>query len=162
MAGQDAWKPIAAALLTAIVVATAGALITDLGPWYVNLKKPSWQPPDWLFGPAWTLIFGLDALAAVLAWRGARTPADERRIIILFAINLTLNVLWSALFFRLHRPDWALGEVGFLLLSVAALVLGLRPMSRLASALILPYLAWVGFASFLNWTIVQINPPFAS
>lgn len=160
--GQGLWRPIFAAALTAILVATLGALITDLGPWYVALRKPVWQPPDWLFGPAWTLIFGLAALAAVLAWRHAQKRRERWRMIGLYALNLSLNVLWSVLFFRLHRPDWALAEVGFLWLSIAALMAGLWALSRTASGLLLPYLAWVSFAAFLNWTIVQINAPFSS
>ncbi len=160
--GQGLWRPIFAAALTAILVATLGALITDLGPWYVALRKPVWQPPDWLFGPAWTLIFGLAALAAVLAWRHAQERRERWRMIGLYALNLSLNVLWSVLFFRLHRPDWALAEVGFLWLSIAALMAGLWALSRTASGLLLPYLAWVSFAAFLNWTIVQINAPFSS
>jgi len=155
------WIPVAAAAGAALAVAGLGAAVTDLGEWYQELRQPAWKPPDWLFGPAWTLIFGLAALAGVEAWRHARAPAERARIILLFAINGALNVLWSGLFFRLHRPDWALAEVGFLWLSIVALIVGLAPLSKTASWLLVPYLAWVTFAALLNRAVVQLNSPFA-
>jgi tryptophan-rich sensory protein len=79
-------------------------------------------------------------------------------IIVLFAINYALNIAWSALFFRLERPDWALIEVIFLWLSIVALMIGLMPISATAGLLIIPYLAWVSFAAYLNLTIVRLNP----
>jgi tryptophan-rich sensory protein len=151
---------VLAAGLSALVVAMLGASMTDLGPWYQSLQKPDWQPPDWLFGPAWTIIFALAALSAVVAWRAA--PSDESRewIIGLFAVNGVLNVLWSALFFRLHRPDWALVEVVFLWLSILVPILIFLRYAKPASALLVPYLAWVSFAAILNWEIVKLNGPF--
>jgi tryptophan-rich sensory protein len=136
--------------------------MTDLGPWYQELNKPSWQPPDWLFGPAWTIIFALAAVAAVAAWRSAPTEADSEWIIILFAANGILNVLWSALFFHFHRPDWALIEVPFLWLSILIPIVVFWRYSKAASALLLPYLAWVTFAAVLNYEIVRLNGPFGA
>ena len=158
--GGRVWLPIACAAAAAILVATLGALMTDLGNWYVNLDKPSWQPPDWLFGPAWTLIFALAAASGVLAWRGAPDQARAEWIVGLFALNGFLNVLWSLLFFRLHRPDWALWEVGFLWLSILALIVMIAPASATGSWLLAPYLVWVSFASALNVAIVRLNAPF--
>jgi translocator protein len=153
-------KPIIIAALAALTVAMVGGLITDIGPWYLGLVKPTWQPPDWLFGPAWTLIFSLAAASGVLAWRDAPNPSRRIWMLALFAVNGLLNVLWSFLFFKLHRPDWALMEVGFLWLSVAVLMVVLGRYSRMASWLLAPYLAWIAFAAFLNWTTVQLNGPF--
>jgi len=154
------WKPIVAAALSAMAVAGLGALTTDLGPWYYRLRKPLWQPPDWLFGPAWTLIFALAALAGVLYWRRPMNRNDRLQVIAAFALNAFLNTFWSLLFFRLKRPDWGLYEVGFLWLSIVLLIMLLARGSRGAAWLLVPYLAWVSFASFLNWTIVQLNAPF--
>jgi tryptophan-rich sensory protein len=137
-----------------------GALMTDLGQWYVTLRKPTWQPPDWLFGPAWTLIFALCAVAGYLGWRSAPDRKSREWIIAVFAMNGFLNVLWSALFFRLKRPDWALIEVVFLWLSIVALIIVLWRHSRTAGLLLLPYLAWVTFAAVLNYAVVQLNAPF--
>ncbi len=151
------WKPIVAAALSASAVGGLGALTTDLGPWYYHLQKPRWQPPDWLFGPAWTLIFALAALAGVIYWKNRRRREDRLQIIAAFALNAFLNTLWSLLFFRLERPAWALYEVGFLWLSIVLLIVLLARGSRGAAWLLVPYLVWVSFASCLNWAIVQLN-----
>jgi tryptophan-rich sensory protein len=144
----------------AILVAGLGGLMTDIGSWYENLRKPDWQPPGWLFGPAWTLIFTLTAIAGVMSWIDARSRADQRLIITLAAANGALNVLWSILFFRLHRPDWSVIEVVALWLSVLAMLIGFGKSARVSGWLILPYLVWVSFAGFLNWEIVHLNAPF--
>jgi tryptophan-rich sensory protein len=154
------WLPVLGAAAAAILIASLGATMTDLGPWYQALKKPSWQPPGWLFGPAWTLIFALAAASGVIAWRNAPTDKLREWVIGLFAINGTLNVLWSMLFFRLQRPDWALIEVALLWLSVLVPIIVFARYAKMASALLVPYLAWVTFAAFLNWEIVRLNAPF--
>lgn len=155
----SAVKPIALAAAAAIFIALLGATITDLGDWYRQLAKPSWQPPDWLFGPAWTLIFALTAWSALRGW--LRAPVAERAWLIgLFFLNGFLNVLWSLLFFRAQRPDWALIEVVFLWLSIIWLMLAVGRHDRMAAWLLLPYLAWVAFAGYLNLTVVRLNAPF--
>jgi len=143
-----------------MTVAGLGALTTDLGPWYFRLHKPAWEPPDWLFGPAWTLIFALAALAGVIYWTRWTNRNDRLRMVAAFALNAFLNTFWSLLFFRFERPDWALYEVGSLWLSIALLIVLLARGSRTASWLLLPYLGWVSFAALLNWKIVQLNMPF--
>ena len=153
-------KPIIIAALAAMAVAGIGGLMTDIGPWYLGLVKPSWQPPDWLFGPAWTLIFSLAAASGVIAWRAAPNQASREWMLALFALNAVLNVSWSLLFFKLKRPDWALMEVGFLWLSVALLIVVLGRYSRKASLLLAPYLVWITFAAALNWATARLNGPF--
>jgi tryptophan-rich sensory protein len=142
------------------VVAAAGGSATDIGPWYRALKKPAFQPPDWLFGPTWTLIFALTAIAAADAWTAAPAGIARRRIVFAFSLNGVLNVLWSVLFFALRRPDWALVEVVALWLSIVAMLVAVRPWSIRATVLLLPYLAWVTFAAILNLEIVRLNRPF--
>jgi len=154
------WTPILVAAGVAIFLGVFGGLMTPLGPWYRQLAKPSWQPPDWLFGPAWTIILGLAAWSAVIAWNAAPDAAARTSVIILFGTNAVFHALWSPLFFRAHRPDWALIEVVFLWASLVALVVGLWPISPKASLLIVPYLLWVSFAAFLNLAIVRLNRPF--
>lgn len=155
------WTSILVAAAAATAVGTLGGVLTDTGLWYQNLAKPSWQPPDWAFAPAWTLIFVLAAVAAIYAWRDAQTTAQRWTVVALFTLNSVLNSLWSTLFFVVKRPDWALIEVALLWLSVLLPVLVFWRRSRTASLYLMPYLAWVSFAAFLNFTVVRLNAPFA-
>ena len=158
--GRRIAVPVVVAAISALAVAMLGALMTDLGDWYYGLRQPPWKPPDWLFGPAWTLIFALTAAAGVTAWREMQGKAPREWLLVLFALNGFLNVLWSLLFFRLQRPDWAQFEVAFLWLSIVVLIVFVGRHSRLAAALLLPYLAWVSFAAVLNGAVVRLNAPF--
>jgi benzodiazapine receptor len=157
---SENFLPILIAALAAIGLGTLGAQLTELGPWYRGLVQPAFKPPDIWFGPAWTLIFILAASAGVTAWKNAPDQSSRRWLIGLFALNAGLNSLWSLLFFKLQRPDWALIEVGFLWLSIAALIVATRRYSRTAGFLLLPYLLWVTFASAINYATVQLNGPF--
>ena len=160
MRHRSALKPILVAAAAALLVAGLGGLMTDIGAWYLSLKQPAWKPPDWLFGPAWTIIFAFAAASGVTAWRAAPDRASRDWLLALFALNGFLNVLWSLLYFRLRRPDWALMEVCFLGLSVVLLMLVLGRYARKASALLVPYLLWIVFAGLLNWATVRLNGPF--
>lgn len=153
-------RPVLTAAAAALCVAVLGGLATDLGPWYRNLEKPWFQPPDWLFAPAWTLIYAFVAASAVLSWWGAGSGRNRRVVLWLYGANALLNVLWSVLYFRLQRPDWALVEVGILWLSIAALIVVMRRHSPAAAWLLVPYIAWVTFAAALNWAVVDLNAPF--
>ncbi len=146
----------------AIVLLVGGGLATPIGPWYRNLRKPRLQPPNWLFGPAWTVILGLSAWSAATAWDSTTDPATHRAIIIVFAVNALCHAAWSPLFFKARRPDWALIEVVFLWISIAMLMIVLWPISHKAALLNLPYLLWVSFASWLNSAIVRLNGPFGT
>jgi tryptophan-rich sensory protein len=152
---------IAVAALWGVAVAGIGAWLTELSSWYYALRKPAWQPPDWLFGPAWSVILALASLSAFLGWHSPEGSESRTLIAALFAANGVLNILWSPLFFKLRRPDWALIEVPFLWLSILVPIIVLAPISTIASLLLAPYLAWVSFAAVLNLTIVRLNQPFA-
>ncbi len=142
------------------LLAFLGGLATPLGPWYYGLDQPTWKAPDYLFGPVWTIIFGLVAYAAIKAWTACQTSRDRKRIALTFGINGLLNLLWSVLFFSLQRPDWALMEVGLLWLSIAEMMLAVRPLAPIAVRALLPYLVWVTYAAILNVAIVNLNGPF--
>jgi len=154
------WKPVAVAACVALAVALVGGSMTDLGNWYQTLKQPLWKPPDWLFGPAWTLIFAATALSASLMWWNTQAKMERRLAIGLFLLNAFLNLLWSWLFFTLERPDWAFFEVIFLWLNIAILMVLVSRHDRRAGWLLLPYLAWVSFAAMLNRAVIDLNGPF--
>ena len=115
------WRTLIWALALSYATAGIGGVLTDLGPWYQALKQPEWKPADLWFGPIWTTIFTLAAISVWLAWHEAKWPAQQRRVVVLFVVNAVCNVGWSALFFALKRPDWAMWEWGVLWLSVASL-----------------------------------------
>jgi translocator protein len=149
---------VAAAVVWVGLTMTVGALASPIGPWYRALHKPSWQPPDWLFAPVWTVIFVLAASAAVVAWESSRATAGSRAFLVLaYVANSLLNTLWSVLFFTLRRPDWALLEVPALWLSILGLIVAVRPLAPRAAWLLVPYLAWVSFAAVLNFAITRLN-----
>jgi translocator protein len=148
---------------TIVVTAGSGAALTakSLVPWYRGLRKPSWNPPNWLFGPAWTVIFALTGTAFVIAWNApGATPAQRTAVALALAANLGLNTLWSTLFFYRQRPDLAQWEVVLLWLSIVALMLAVHPLSHAGTWLLVPYLLWVSFAAALNRRIVTLNAPF--
>jgi tryptophan-rich sensory protein len=152
--------PIAFAVAWTILLGLTGALVTDIGPWYRGLIKPSWQPPDWLFGPVWTSIFICAAVAFYLTWQHPEATTRTRTLLVtLWLVNALLNVLWSFLFFRLRRPDWSLLEIAPLWLSIVGMLVVASTAGR-AGWLLAPYIVWVSFAAVLNATIVRLNGPF--
>jgi translocator protein len=147
-------------LVWGLTVAILGGLATDLGPWYHALKEPFWKPPDWAFGPIWSIIFILSGVAWVGAKHLTTDVSMSRRLTILFWLNACLNLLWSILYFRFQRPDWSLYESVFLWLSVLAILLTIKKVSTRYSLYMLPYLIWVSIAIVLNWDTVRLNGPF--
>ena len=158
----DRWATIAVAGLAASAVAAIGGLMTEIGPWYEGLNFPPWRPPNWLFGPVWTLIFIFAAASGVIAWHDAPDQSARVSLIAMFAANALLNVAWSPLFFKLRRPDWAFAELLFYWVSILALAVFAFRISATAGWLLAPYLAWVSFAGYLNWRMVALNAPFTT
>jgi len=126
------------------------------GEWYASLKKPAWNPPAWIFGPVWTALYAMMAVAVWLVWKRGGFAA-QRRPLALFLVQLALNAAWTPLFFGLHRPGLAFAEMLLLWLAILATLLAFRPVSRVAAWLLAPYLAWVSFAVVLNFTLWRLN-----
>jgi tryptophan-rich sensory protein len=141
-----------------LVCFAAPALGSAAGPgeWYARLAKPSWNPPGWLFGPVWTLLYAMMAVAAWMIWRRGGWRA-QRLALGLFLTQLGLNALWTPLFFGQHRPDLALIDIAALWLAIVATLVAFARVHRPAAALLVPYLAWVSFATFLNFTLWRLN-----
>ena len=144
-----------AAAVTAVAV--VGGLATDTSSdWYRELEKPSWQPPGSVFGPVWTVLYVLIAVAATLSFRDVGGP--RRRLVLgLYAANLALNVAWTWIFFQGHAPTAAGIEIVFLLATIVALIWLVRPHNWAAALALAPYGAWVAFATALTWAIAAHN-----
>lgn len=129
----------------------------DAPQFYGQLVQPSWAPPAWLFGPAWTVLFILMGVSAWLVWRshGFRGAGAALK---LFVAQLVANALWSWLFFAWRQGAWALAEVAVLWLLIAATLFAFWRLHKLAAVLLVPYLAWVSFAAALNFTLWRLNP----
>lgn len=138
--------------------AALGSVATapSIPSWYATLVKPSWNPPNWLFGPVWTVLYIFMSVAAWLVWRqgGLR---QARGPLALFAVQLVLNAAWSWLFFGFHMPGVAFLEILVLLAAIGATTVAFWPRSKAAGILMLPYLSWVAFASVLNFAIWRLN-----
>jgi tryptophan-rich sensory protein len=142
-------------VLLCFAAAAFGGLFPP-GEWYASLKKPSWNPPGWVFGPVWTALYAMMAVAAWLVWKRGGWAA-QRRLLMLFLAQLILNAAWTPLFFGLHRPGLAFAEIVLLWLAIAATLAAFRPVNRVAAWLLAPYLAWVSFAAGLNFTLWRLN-----
>lgn len=126
------------------------------GEWYATLKKPSWNPPGWIFGPVWTALYTMMAVAAWLVWKRGGFAA-QRKPLALFLTQLVLNAAWTPLFFGLHLPGIAFAEIVMLWLAIASTLAAFRPVSTAAAWLLAPYLAWVSFAAVLNFALWRLN-----
>jgi tryptophan-rich sensory protein len=126
------------------------------GEWYKNLAKPWWTPPDWLFGPVWTLLYLFMGVAAWLVWRRGGFQ-EARGALALFLVQLLLNALWSWVFFGLQQPGWAFLELSLLWLAIAATLAAFWRLVPAAGWLLAPYLAWVSFAGVLNFALWHLN-----
>jgi tryptophan-rich sensory protein len=157
-------------LLVCFGVAAFGAQFTP-GEWCAALEKPPWNPPAWVFGPVWTLLYAMMAVAGWMVWRGgdaagwgasggavrAAGADGRRRALAVFALQLVLNGAWSWLFFGLHRPGLAFAEIVTLWLAILATTVLFWKQRPLAGALLLPYLAWVSFAAALNFELWRLS-----
>jgi tryptophan-rich sensory protein len=142
-------------LAACFLAALTGAFYRP-GQWYEDLKKPSWRPPNWLFGPVWTALYIMIAVSGWLVWRemgfaAAAVPLGA------YGIQLALNAAWSPIFFGLHRPDLGFITILLMWVFIAATIVLFHQISLLAALLLLPYLIWVPFAAALNHSIWRLN-----
>jgi tryptophan-rich sensory protein len=152
----------AAALFVALGVTYAAAAVGALASvqarsFYAELARPEWAPPGWLFGPVWSALYTLMAIAVWLVWRSVGFAA-ARSAVGFFAAQLAANALWSWLFFAWRLGAAAFAEVLLLWALILATVVAFWRLSRLAAVLLVPYLAWVTFASALTWAVWRLNP----
>jgi translocator protein len=152
-------SPMAGFVMLAVLVvltfcAPLGGMIAPPGAWYGSLNKPAWNPPAWIFGPVWTLLYLMMAVAAWLAWNKTR----DMRVLRPYFIQLALNAAWTPVFFGLEQPGWALVVIIALWLAILQTIRSFRFTSQAAAWLLAPYLLWVSFATVLNFTLWRMNP----
>ena len=153
------WLRFAVAILVPQAAGGIGALFTapEIGRWYASLTWPAYTPPDWAFGPVWTVLFLLMGIAAFLVWRKGLTDGRVQVALAAFIIQLVLNTLLSFLFFGMHSPALALIEIVLLWIAIAATIFFFYRISRPAAYLLAPYTLWVTFAAYLNYQFWILN-----
>ncbi len=160
---DDSLLKVAGETIGAIVFCNAigGATAIGTSPtrddWFESLEKPSFQPPNWVFGPAWTILYSLMGVSLSVLWRARGKDEDADSALALFGIQLAMNSLWSFLFFRWKSPGWALVDIVGLFVAIVMTLRAAWKVSPLAGALLIPYLVWVGFATVLNFSIWRKN-----
>lgn len=150
---------LAVALAICFGVAGLGGWMTasNIPTWYAGIAKPSWTPPNWLFGPVWSLLYAMMAVAAWRVWMRAE-PGKAAAPLAIFGVQLALNLAWSGLFFSLRSPMLGLVDIAALWVAIVATIVSFGRVSRLAAGLLIPYLLWVSFAAALNLAIWRLNP----
>jgi translocator protein len=158
MSNKHPWIGLCIFLAVCFAAAGIGGAVTSpkINNWYMTLVKPSWNPPNWIFGPVWSALYFCMAIAAWLVWR-PRGFSQSALPLSLFGVQLILNVLWSCLFFGLQRPGLAFFELLLLWTAIAATIVTFWRRSTIAGILLLPYWAWVGFAGVLNFAFWRLN-----
>lgn len=155
LAMKNDWIGLVVFLGVCFAVGALGSFATtpEIPKWYATLRKPAWNPPNWLFGPVWTTLYAMMAVAAWLVWK--RTAWSMG--LTLFSIQLALNLAWSFIFFKFHSQGLALIDIVLLWLAILATTIKFAAVSPLAAGLLVPYLLWVTFATVLNFTIWKLN-----
>jgi len=148
---------ISVALPLAVGGLSGFATARGVSTWYPSLVKPSFNPPAWVFGPAWTVLYIMMGVAAFLVWRQGLDAEGVKIALTVFAIQLVLNGLWSILFFGLQTPGWALAEIVLLWMAIGITTLLFWRVVPSAGVLLLPYWMWVSFATVLNASLWWLN-----
>jgi benzodiazapine receptor len=155
---RNPWWGLAGWLVVTFIAAAAGSLASTQAPdFYAQLVRPSWSPPAWLFGPVWSVLYTLMAVAAWLVWRVGGF-AYARTALTLYLVQLVFNALWTWLFFGLQRGGLAFADIVLNGLLIVATLVAFWRIRPLAGALLVPYLLWVTFAAALNYAVWQLNP----
>jgi benzodiazapine receptor len=150
---------LAISIIICLAAGFIGSIFTNrqIPTWYAALKKPSFSPPNWLFGPVWTALFILMGISLFLVWRKGLSYDGVKIAIIIFGIQLILNILWSILFFGFKSPLAGFIEIIILWILILITILVFYPIAKPAALLLLPYILWVSFASILNFSLWRLN-----
>jgi len=152
------WK-LTIAIVVCEATGIASAIISNAGinAWFQTLEKPSWNPPAYLFGPVWTLLYALMGISFWLVWTAKALEWNKRNAYLLFGCQLFLNFWWSILFFKCHSPLLAFIDIVLMIITILLCIFVFAKFSKIAAWLLVPYISWVTFASILNYTIWILN-----
>src|SRR3989339_747339 len=159
-------KPLIQLIIAIAIAELAGIIgsfftVGAIDTWYTGIVKPAWNPPSWLFGPVWVTLYAMMGVAVWLVWRrrdsGSKAGMTWRLALAMFGIQLVLNALWSIIFFGLHSPGWAFVEIVLLWAAIVGTIGVFWRISKPAALLLVPYILWVSFAGYLNYTIWDLN-----
>lgn len=131
--------------------------VTGVESWYQTIDRPSWNPPNWIFGPVWTALYILMGVALFLVWKDKSAGGVKKFALLLFVVQMLLNFFWSIIFFSLQQPGWAFAEIVLLWLFILITIFAFARLNNMAAWLLVPYVSWVSFAAILNFTIWQLN-----
>ncbi len=131
--------------------------VTGVESWYLTIQKPTWNPPNWVFGPVWTTLYVMMGIALFLVWKEDTSRELKAIAFILFGVQLLLNFFWSFIFFKLEQPGWAFAEILVLWTAILACIFAFGQVNKTAAWLLVPYISWVSFATILNGTIWKLN-----
>lgn len=152
------YRKLAAVIVITLTAAAIGSVATfqSIPTWYATLNKPALNPPSWVFGPVWTILYVLMAVSAYLVWNSK--SRQKREALAIYGLQLILNVAWSIAFFGFKSPFYALVVIIALWLTIAATIVKFNKISKRAAWLLIPYIAWVTFAAYLNYSVLVLNP----
>jgi benzodiazapine receptor len=158
LSGRDIIK-LLVSLFVPLAAGGIGSIFTmpNIATWYKGLTKPALTPPDWVFGPVWTTLFILMGIALFLVWRRDGAISGVRMAIVVFGVQLALNIIWSVIFFGGRAPLFGLLVILLLWLAIAATIWQFSKVSKTASLLLVPYICWVSFATYLNAGVWRLN-----
>lgn len=151
-------KGVIAIAIPLLIGATSGFFtVTGVDSWYQTINKPSWNPPNWIFGPVWTTLYVMMGIALFLVWKEDISTELKKIAVTFFIVQLVLNFFWSFIFFNQQQPGWALVEIVVLWVFILLTIFAFAQVNKTAAWLLVPYISWVSFATILNYTIWQLN-----
>lgn len=146
-------------IVATVGLGSAGGIFTaaEIQHWYLQLNKPSWNPPNWLFAPVWSTLYLLMGIAVYQVWRTPTVTDTKQWALIIFIVQFALNSLWSFIFFKQHQMGWAFVEIVVMWIAIFCTIIAFSNINKTAAWLLVPYISWVSFAAILNYTIWQLN-----
>ncbi len=156
---RKSYFKLGVSILLPLLAGAVGSIFTSasISTWYNYLNKPVWNPPSWVFAPVWTILYIMMGISLFIIWNKGLSIKGTKKALVFFGVQLILNIAWSLIFFGAMNPFWALIEILALGLFIILTILKFYKISQPAALLLLPYLVWVTFAAYLNYTIWSLN-----